>query len=142
MNFAYTEQQESIRDAIGRICGRFDDQYWFDRDHDGRFPEEFYRALADDGWLGMCIGESYGGAALGISEAAVMMQTIAQSGGGMSAASSVHINLFGLNPVAVFGNDEQRRRMLPPVARARSRAASASPSRTPASTPRSSSCAP
>jgi acyl-CoA dehydrogenase len=117
MNFAFTEQQGSIREAIARICSRFDDAYWFDRDDDGRFPEEFYRAMADDGWLGMCIDEQYGGAGLGISEAAVMMQTIAQAGGGMSAASSVHINLFGLNPVAVFGNDEQRKRMLPPVAR-------------------------
>ncbi|MDO8773376.1 MAG: acyl-CoA dehydrogenase family protein, partial [Burkholderiaceae bacterium] len=117
MNFELSEQQESIREAIARICARFDDQYWFDRDHDGRFPEELYRALADDGWLGMCIGEEYGGAGLGVTEAAIMMQAIAQSGGGMSAASSVHINLFGLNPVAVFGNEEQRRRMLPPVAR-------------------------
>jgi acyl-CoA dehydrogenase len=117
MNFALTEQQESIREAIARICSRFDDQYWFDRDHDGRFPEEFYQALAGDGWLGMCIGEQYGGAGLGVTEAALMMQTIAQSGGGMSAASSVHINVFGLNPVAVFGNEEQRLRMLPPVAR-------------------------
>ncbi|MDB5943487.1 MAG: acyl-CoA dehydrogenase [Ramlibacter sp.] len=117
MNFELSEQQESIREAIARICTRFDDQYWFDRDHDGRFPEELYRALADDGWLGMCIGEQYGGAGLGVTEAAIMMQAIAQSGGGMSAASAVHINLFGLNPVAVFGNEEQRRRMLPPVAR-------------------------
>ena len=117
MNFELSEQQESIREAIERICSQFDDQYWFDRDHDGRFPEELYRALADDGWLGMCISEEYGGAGLGVTEAAIMMQAIAQSGGGMSAASAVHINLFGLNPVAVFGNEEQRRRMLPPVAR-------------------------
>lgn len=117
MNFELSEQQESIREAIERICAQFDDQYWFDRDHDGRFPEELYRALADDGWLGMCISEKYGGAGLGVTEAAIMMQAIAQSGGGMSAASAVHINLFGLNPVAVFGNEEQRRRMLPPVAR-------------------------
>lgn len=117
MNFELSEQQESIREAIERICAQFDDQYWFDLDHDGRFPEELYRALADDGWLGMCISEEYGGAGLGVTEAAIMMQAIAQSGGGMSAASAVHINLFGLNPVAVFGNEEQRRRMLPPVAR-------------------------
>jgi len=117
VNFELSEQQESIREAIERICSQFDDQYWFDRDHDGRFPEELYRALADDGWLGMCISEEYGGAGLGVTEAAIMMQAIAQSGGGMSAASAVHINLFGLNPVAVFGNEEQRRRMLPPVAR-------------------------
>lgn len=121
MNFAYSEQQESIRAAIAKICARFDDQYWFDRDHDGEFPEAFYRALADDGWLGMCMSEAYGGAGLGIAEAAVMMRTIAESGGGMSAASAVHINLFGLNPVAVFGTEEQRQRMLPPVASGKSK---------------------
>lgn len=117
MNFALTEDQERIRDAIAKVCARFDDAYWYDRDQDGAFPEDFYRALADDGWLGMCMAEEYGGAGLGITEAALMMGTIAEAGGGMSAASSVHINLFGLNPVAVFGNDAQRRRMLPPVAR-------------------------
>ncbi|MBE0548659.1 MAG: acyl-CoA/acyl-ACP dehydrogenase [Rubrivivax sp.] len=117
MNFALTEDQERIRDAIVKVCARFDDAYWFDRDHDGAFPEAFYRALADDGWLGMCMGEAYGGAGLGITEAAIMMGTIAEAGGGMSAASSVHINLFGLNPVAVFGTEAQRQRMLPPVAR-------------------------
>lgn len=117
MNFALTEDQERIRDTIAKICQRFDDAYWFDRDHDGDFPEAFYRALADDGWLGMCMDEAYGGAGLGITEAAIMMRTIAQSGGGMSAASAVHINLFGLNPVVMFGNEAQRQRMLPPVAR-------------------------
>ncbi len=117
MNFALTDDQQRIREAIQRICARFDDTYWFDRDHDGAFPEAFYRALADDGWLGMCMGEAYGGAGLGITEAAIMMGTIAEAGGGMSAASAVHINLFGLNPVAVFGTEAQRLRMLPPVAR-------------------------
>ena len=117
MNFELSEDQQRIRDAIQRICARFDDSYWFERDHDGAFPEAFYRALADDGWLGMCMGEAFGGAGLGITEAAIMMGTIAEAGGGMSAASSVHINLFGLNPVAVFGTEAQRQRMLPPVAR-------------------------
>jgi acyl-CoA dehydrogenase len=122
MNFAYTEQQESIRAAIEKVCARFDDRYWLERDHDGRFPHEFHRALADAGWLGVCIDERYGGAGLGVSEAAVMMQAIARCGGGMSAASSVHINVFGLNPVAVFGSDEQRRRMLPAIARGEAKA--------------------
>jgi acyl-CoA dehydrogenase len=41
------------------------------------------------------------------------MQTIAESGAGMAGASAVHMNIFGLNPVVVFGSDEQKRRMLP-----------------------------
>ena len=104
-----------MRAAIEKICARFGDDYWLKRDHDGKFPDEFYRALASDGWLGVCIPEAYGGSGLGITEAAVMMQTIAASGAGFSGASAVHMNIFGLNPVVVYGNDEQKRRMLPPI---------------------------
>jgi acyl-CoA dehydrogenase len=104
-----------VRDAIEKICARFGDDYWLKRDSDGEFPHEFHRALAADGWLGVCIPESYGGSGLGIGEAAVMMQAIAESGAGFSGASAVHMNIFGLNPVVVYGTDEQKRRMLPPI---------------------------
>ncbi|KAL8276352.1 hypothetical protein RQP46_011237 [Phenoliferia psychrophenolica] len=50
---------------------------------------------------------------MGIAEAAVMMQTISESGGGLAAASSVHMNIFGLEPVVKFGTKEQKDRMLP-----------------------------
>jgi len=115
MDFAPTTEQESIRDSIARICERFDDAYWLKKDREGGFPNEFYRAIADAGWLGICIPEQYGGAGLGITEAAIMMRTIAESGAGMSGASSVHMNVFGLNPVVVFGTEAQCRRMLPPI---------------------------
>ena len=104
-----------MRAAIEKICARFDDDYWLKRDRDGEFPDDFHRALAADGWLGICTPEAYGGAGLGIAEAAVMMQTIAQSGAGFSGASAVHMNIFGLNPVVVHGTDEQKARMLPPI---------------------------
>ena len=104
-----------MRAAIEKICARFGDDYWLARDRDGNFPDEFHRALAADGWLGVCIPEAYGGSGLGITEAAVMMQTIAASGAGFSGASAVHMNIFGLNPVVVYGNDAQKRRMLPPI---------------------------
>ncbi|MBS0390442.1 MAG: acyl-CoA/acyl-ACP dehydrogenase [Proteobacteria bacterium] len=117
MNFQASEEQVSIRDAVQKICSRFDDAYWLERDREGGFPEVFFDALARDGWLGICIPQAYGGAGLTIADAAVMMQTIARSGAGMSGASAVHINVFGLNPVVVFGTEEQKRRMLPPMAR-------------------------
>ena len=115
MDFALTANQESIRDAIGKICTRFDDAYWLKKDKEGGYPADFHRALADAGWLGICIPEEYGGSGLGITDAAIMMRTIAESGAGMSGASAVHMNVFGLNPVVVFGTDEQRRRMLPGI---------------------------
>jgi acyl-CoA dehydrogenase len=115
IDFAPTDLQQSVRAAIEKICARFGDDYWRKRDRDGEFPHEFHRALAADGWLGVCIPEAYGGSGLGIGEAAVMMQAIAQSGAGFSGASAVHMNIFGLNPVVVYGSDEQKRRMLPPI---------------------------
>jgi len=122
MDFAPTEQQQAIRDAVARLCVDFDDAYWLARDRDGGFPHDFHKAMADAGWLGICVPEAYGGSGLGISEAAVMMRAVAESGAGMSGASAVHINVFGLNPVVVFGTEEQRRRMLPPMVAGREKA--------------------
>ena len=115
MDFALTANQESIRDAVAKICARFGDSYWLKKDKEGGFPADFYKELAGAGWLGICIPEEYGGSGLGVIEAAVMMRTIAESGAGMSGASAVHINVFGLNPVVVFGTKEQCQRMLPPI---------------------------
>ena len=122
IDFAFSELQQSLRDAIEKICARFGDDYWLKRDNDGKFPEEFYRALAADGWLGVCIPQDYGGSGLGVSEAALMMETIATSGAGFSGASAVHMNIFGLNPVVVYGTAEQKKRMLPPIAAGKEKA--------------------
>ena len=122
MDFATTPQQDAIRDAVAQLCAQFDDDYWYQRDTDGIFPHDFHRAMAEAGWLGICIPEEYGGSGLGVQEAAIMMRTISQSGAGMSGASAVHINVFGLNPVLVYGNDAQRRRMLPPMVQGREKA--------------------
>jgi acyl-CoA dehydrogenase len=113
MHFALTPEQEHIRDAIERVCAPFDADYWLRKDRDGGFPDDFHRALADSGWLGIAMPEAYGGAGLGISEAAWMMHTISATGAGLSGASAVHMNIFGLHPVVVFGTDEQKKRWLP-----------------------------
>jgi acyl-CoA dehydrogenase len=115
MDFALTANQEAIRHAIEKVCSDFDDAYWLKKDREGGFPHDFHKAMADAGWLGICIPEQFGGSGLGVVEAAIMMRAIAESGAGMSGASAVHINVFGLNPVVVFGSDAQRKRMLPPM---------------------------
>ncbi|HYN00391.1 MAG TPA: acyl-CoA dehydrogenase family protein, partial [Aestuariivirgaceae bacterium] len=92
-----TADQQAIRDAAFKICSAFDDDYWATRDREGGFPEDFYQAFARDGWLGIAMPTDYGGAGLGITEAAVLMQAIAESGGGASAASAIHMNIFGAN---------------------------------------------
>jgi acyl-CoA dehydrogenase len=115
MDFAFTPEQDAIRVAIEKICAQFGDDYWFRKDHEGGFPTELHQALASAGWLGIAMPEQYGGSGLGITEASIMMQTISESGAGMSGASAVHMNIFGLNPVVQFGTEEQKRRMLPPL---------------------------
>ncbi len=115
MDFAFTAEQQRIREAIAKLCAQFGDDYWLKKDKEGGFPVELHQALARDGWLGIAMPEAFGGAGLGIGEAAIMMQAIAESGAGFSGASAVHMNIFGLNPVVVFGNDEQKARMLPPL---------------------------
>ena len=122
MDFAFTEEQDQIRAAIRKICARFDDAYWLKKDKAGGFPSELHQALARDGWLGVAMPEEYGGSGLGITEAAVMMQAISESGAGFSGASAVHMNIFGLNPVVVFGNKSQKQRMLPPLIAGKERA--------------------
>jgi acyl-CoA dehydrogenase len=115
MNFALSPEQDSIRESVTAICKRFGDDYWLRKDREGGFPQDFYEAFAAAGWLGICIPEAYGGSGLGVTEAAVMMEAVARSGAGMSGASALHINIFGLNPVVVYGTEEQKRRMLPPM---------------------------
>jgi acyl-CoA dehydrogenase len=122
MDFALTSEQQAIRDSVLAICRRFDDAYWLEKDRVGGFPHDFHAAFAKEGWLGICIPETYGGSGLGVTEAAIMMRTIAESGAGMSGASAVHINVFGLNPVVVFGTEEQKRRMLPGMVEGRDKA--------------------
>ena len=115
MDFALSDNQESIRDATQKICASFDDAYWLKKDTDGGFPHDFHKAFADAGWLGICIPEEYGGSGLGIADAAIMMRAISESGAGMSGASAIHMNVFGLNPVVVFGTKAQCARMLPGI---------------------------
>ncbi len=115
MDASLTPDQQAIRDSVLKLCARFDDAYWLRRDEDGVFPHELHRAMADGGWLGVAMPVDYGGAGLGITEAALVTQAVSESGAGLSGASAIHMNIFGLNPVVVFGTEEQKRRMLPPL---------------------------
>ena len=115
MNFAFTSEQDAIREAVSRVCAPFDAHYWLEKDRHGGFPLDFHQAIADAGWLGVCMPEEYGGAGLGIMEAAIVVQAISESGAGMSGVSAVHMNIFGLNPVVMYGTPEQKRRILPPL---------------------------
>jgi acyl-CoA dehydrogenase len=112
---ADTPDREAIRDAVAAVCDRFDDHYWREKDETAGFPFEFSQAIAEGGWLGITMPPEYGGAGLGVTEAAIMMQTIGASAGAFAACSTVHINIFGPHAIVVHGSPEQRARMLPPL---------------------------
>jgi acyl-CoA dehydrogenase len=116
VDFALTEDQEMIRRAVAELAARFDDRYWMDKDASREFPAEFYQAVADGGWLGITIPPEYGGRGLGITEAALLMEEVAASGGGMNAASSIHLSIFGMHPVVVHGSAELKSENLPRIA--------------------------
>jgi acyl-CoA dehydrogenase len=108
-----TEDQQSIRDSVARVCSAYDDEYWRKTDETGVFPQAFVDDMATGGWLGIAMPESVGGAGLGLTEAALMMQTVAESGAGFSGASAIHLNIFGLMPLVKFGSAEQQSVLLP-----------------------------
>jgi acyl-CoA dehydrogenase len=108
-----SEEQRAIRDGVAAVCKRFNNDYWSNCDRDARFPFEFHKAMAADGWLGVTMPETYGGAGLGVTEAALVMHTVASHGGGMAGASSIHINMFGPHAMVVHGTHEQKSRWIP-----------------------------
>jgi alkylation response protein AidB-like acyl-CoA dehydrogenase len=122
VEIALTSEQEAIREGVRRICDSFGDEYWSAREQEKSFPFEFHKAMADAGWLGIAMPEELGGAGLGVTEAAIMMHEVSASAGGYSAASTIHLNIFGPHAVVVNGSVEQKKRMLPPLMRGEDRA--------------------
>jgi acyl-CoA dehydrogenase len=113
MSAGESEHLRAIREGVRAVVTKFDDDYWLARDDDGVFPHAFHQAMAAAGWLGITMPVEYGGAGLGVTEAAIMMHEVASHGGGMTAASSVHINLFGPHPILVYGTPAQKQRWTP-----------------------------
>ncbi|KAF8581484.1 acyl-CoA dehydrogenase NM domain-like protein [Ramaria rubella] len=117
-----TESQIQVREAIADICAKFPDEYWAEKDLTESYPNDLHRELARGGWIGICMPEAYGGSNLGISEATVMLQTIAESGAGIAGAQTIHANVYAMQPVWTFANEDQRKRWLPPIISGQQRA--------------------
>ena len=117
MDFSLSADQQNIRDAVLKHCSRYSDDYWLERDREGAFPRDFYDSMVEAGWLGIATPAEFGGSGLGVTEAALMMQAVAESGAAMGGASSIHMPVFGLQPVVLFAAQDQKQRMLPPVLR-------------------------
>jgi len=107
-----TEEQRAIREGVAAVCARFGDDYWRQHDRQKSFPVEFVDAMVKAGWTGATLPQEYGGAGLGIREAALILYEINRTGGA-AATASVLLNLFGPHPVVRFGSEELKRRTLP-----------------------------
>jgi acyl-CoA dehydrogenase len=116
MDFSAGPELESIAAEASKLAAAFDDEYWLDHDERREFPWEFYRAFAEQGWVGIAIPEEYGGAGLGVLHAGTLLRSIANSGGAMNAASTLHLSIFGMGPVVHHGSEAMKRKYLPPTA--------------------------
>ena len=108
MDFELTDEQELIRDAVGKLCSDYPDEYWSKKDKDHEFPWDFYNDMAKAGWLGIAIPEAYGGSGQGITEASIVLETVAASGAAMNGATPLHLSIFGMEPVIKFGSEEMK----------------------------------
>ena len=115
MDFDLNDDQQTIRTAVAVLAGKFDDHYWMTKDRDHEFPQEFYDAFADGGWLGITTPEEYGGSGFGITEACLLLEEVAASGAGMNGASSIHMSIFGMHPVILHGSAEMKAQNLPRI---------------------------
>jgi len=116
MEFHTSDEHQLIRDAVGKICSDFPDEYWAARDEAHEFPWEFYEAMAKAGWIGVAIPEAYGGSGRGITEASLVLEEVAASGAAMNGATALHLSVFGMHPVVNHGDDALKQRFLPRVA--------------------------
>ena len=116
MQFSIDDDHEAIRDGVRRVCRDFDDAYWRRCDTEHRFPWDFYRAMADGGWVGIAIPEQYGGGGRGITEASIVLEEVAASGAAMNGCSAMHLSVFGMNPVVKYASAAMKAEYLPRVA--------------------------
>ncbi|VTY31557.1 Acyl-CoA dehydrogenase fadE12 [Xylophilus ampelinus] len=110
-------ERKQIQEAVTALCSRFDDEYWRRKDQEHSYPTEFHSAMAQAGWLGITMPPEFGGAGLGVTEAALLMQTVGNSAGALAACSSIHINIFAPHAIVVHGTQEQKSAMLPALIR-------------------------
>ena len=109
---AITDELLEIRRAVRDLCERFPGEYWRSLEPD-RYPEEFVRALTENGWLAALVPEEYGGAGLGLTAASVVLEEINGSGGN---AAACHAQMYTMGTLLRHGSEEQKRRYLPAIA--------------------------
>ncbi|THE64050.1 acyl-CoA dehydrogenase [Salinadaptatus halalkaliphilus] len=109
-----TDIHELIRDSVQDLAADFDSNYWREHVEEKRFPEEYWEALADNGWLGVAIDEAYGGEGMGMHEMAIVIEELAR-GGGQGGIIFILTPVFGGISIQRHGTDEQQSTYLPQI---------------------------
>jgi acyl-CoA dehydrogenase len=113
VDFDLTDEQLALREAVGKLCARFGEDYWQEMEAKDEYPSEFVQELTDAGFLAILIPEEYGGGGGNLSDAAVIMQAINQSGGtGLPA----HAQMYTMGTVLRHGSQQQKEKWLPQIA--------------------------
>ena len=116
MDYDLSPEQEEIRKLARDFADREIAPGARERDRTETFPADILKKMAPLGLLGGPVPEEYGGHGLGLTEATLLVEQVARSGGGMNAASSIHLSIFGMHPVVLYGSAELKRRTLPRIA--------------------------
>ncbi|MGI9657405.1 MAG: acyl-CoA dehydrogenase family protein [Gaiellaceae bacterium] len=112
MDFTIPEELDEIRAGVRELCQKFPGEYWRELEPD-LYPEEFVKALTEDGWLSALIPEEYGGPGLTITAASVIMEEINATGCNSGAC---HAQMYTMGTILRHGSDEQKTRFLPKIA--------------------------
>ncbi|MGH2363277.1 MAG: acyl-CoA dehydrogenase family protein [Chloroflexota bacterium] len=113
MDFASSQEQRDIREAVRQLCAGYPASYWRELDRARAYPEDFVQALTRDGWLSVLIPPEYGGAGLGLTEACVVLEEINRSGGNAGIA---HAQIYTMGTLLRHGSEDLKRRYLPHIA--------------------------
>jgi acyl-CoA dehydrogenase len=102
-----------LREGVRSLCAQFDSAYWQKVDEARAYPEAFVDALTAAGWMSALIPEEYGGSGLSLTQATVIMEEIARSGGNPGCC---HGQMYNMNTLLRNGSEAQKRKYLPKIA--------------------------
>ncbi len=118
MDFDLTKEQQMIVQSASEIAKKFGPEYWYEREVDQIFPDDFLQTLGETGILGLGIPEEYGGSGMGLTEAVVAIDELGSAGGGLAPAICfVFFVVFGGMSILHHGNEEQKKKYLPKMAK-------------------------
>src|SRR5437870_13398113 len=113
MSFALTDDQKALKAAVYDLCKQYSAEYWRELDAKREYPDAFINDLTKAGYLAVLIPQEYGGAGLGIMEAALILEEINRSGGNGGAR---HAQRYNMGTVLRHGSEPQKRQNPPNLA--------------------------